>query len=224
MKSTTLLGLFFVVLSGCSGSVSTEIEIPGSALQAALDAWMPVVLTEYVEEELPAEVTLDRAEVLMSDGTDRVGVAMELTIVLKEIDPEAVLEKVTTEVGEPPVPPPPFGAPPENLSSAQNETSPDAKVVETLKGRVVARTGLRYDASSQSFYCEGASAESVVFDRLPGDLAPLIQKVCERSLDRYFSENAVYTIESDDSASSFASARLKNVTTRDGKLYVELGL
>ncbi|MEL6109369.1 MAG: hypothetical protein AAFU85_25460 [Planctomycetota bacterium] len=223
MKETILLALLFISLCGCSGPMSTEFAIPPSAVQTGLDAWMPVVLTDYVDEELPAVVTLDEAEVLLSDGTDRVGVQLDLTIVLEEIDAEAVLDKVATEIGSSSVPPPPFGLPPAKPPGSDAGSAASANGVQALKGKVIARTGLRYDAETQSFFCKDVEAESIVVDGLPGDVAPLIQRLCEKGLAQYFSENAVYTIDSEETAVGFATARLKSVTTRDGKLFVELG-
>ncbi|MEO1528962.1 MAG: hypothetical protein AAFX06_26370 [Planctomycetota bacterium] len=225
MKITTLVCLVCVAVCGCSGPMSGEITIPQSAVQTGLDAWLPVVLTEYVDEELPAEITLERASALMSDGTDRIGVEMQLTVVLKAIEGEQVLEKVAERVGDGPLPPPPFGSPPTPLASESQPADSDKSApVKTLSGTVLLRTGVRYDSSSLSFYCQDVAAESIVFEELPGDIAPLIQTLCEKGLDKYFSENSVYTLASADAGMDFAAARLKNVTTREGKLVVELGL
>ena len=191
-------------------------------MQAGLDAWLPVVLTDYVKEEVPAKITLESAEIVMSDGTDRLGIELRLTAILDETAPQAILDKAQSQL----LPPAPTGNTPFSnaLPSSLPPVGNTESTSESLEGNVVVRAGIRYDAESKSFYCQDVSAESISFGQLPSDIAPPIKQLCEVAMNRYFSENAVYTIDSEFADADLATSRLKNVTVRDGELVVELGL
>ncbi|MEM6470669.1 MAG: DUF1439 domain-containing protein [Planctomycetota bacterium] len=229
MKSSKLLlaaSFLLLVLCGCSGSA--EITIPNSAVQSGLNLWMPVVLNDFVEKELPATVTLERTEVIARDGSDRLALKMHLNTVIHEMDPRKAIEESGIANGLkssfrdlPPVKPP-FGGRAE--PSRTDESASNANVVDRVKGTVTVTFGIRYEAATAEFYCDEVRAETVEFEKLPTELKQPVKKICEQALDRYFAENSVYTLDGDDTAINVAKSSLRNVTIRDGNLVVELGV
>ena len=195
---------------------------------------MPVILTDYVEEELPAVVVLESTEVLGGDGTNRLGFKMNLRVVLDQVRPEYVRDRIEAKTGRslpkglnasqlPGPPGPPF----KNADFAMHQSFELLTgQQDTLKlyGEVIARVGIRYDAKAAAVYCKDAQAERIRCEKLPSDVEPLITRLSEKALNKYFANNAVYTFTGDDVATQLAKSRLKNVTTRSGKIVVEVGL
>ena len=239
MNRLLMTSLFSLPLCfGCGGPLLTEIKIPSQAVQAGLDVWLPLELTDYVDEEIPATVSLTSAEIIASDGTDRLGVQMQVDVALLAIDRDKALAAIKGKINEkleenpPLVPVPPAPKLPEPVSKTQTDPASDApsttnnepQIVERIHGEIIARVGIRYEAETTSFYCHNASAEKIRFDRLPPELEPGVERVCEAALNKYFDENAVYKIEGNDSALDLARSRLKQVTIRDGELFVTIGI
>ncbi len=218
MNCKAFLILPLVVAAGCSGDWSTEVTIPSEAIQSGLNAWMPVVLTDYVEEEVPATVTLQNAKVLLSDGTDRMGIQLDLLVELEAVTADEVAERIEDNLPRAPRPPLP-GGPPPLVDVRKPQTLPP----ETIRGEVVTRIGVRYDETNASFYGQDASAQRIHFEKLPSEIEPLIERVCEEALNQYFAENAIYVL-GDDATSKLAKASLKAVAIKDGQLTVTLGL
>ena len=224
MPTVGLAGLLFFSC-GCSGDLSTEVTIPNSAVQVGLDAWMPVVLNDYVDKDLPVSATLVKTEIVASDGSDRLGVKMHLKTVIHQLDANKVMEAIETEVAN--LAPPGFpethaGHP--SISKAPQRKPDDGEIVDEIRGTVTTRVGIRYEASTAKFYCQDAKAEEIIFDKMPSHLEEPIKRLCEEALNKYFAENSLYTLSGDNTTITLAKSALKNVSVRDGRIVVELGL
>lgn len=222
MKPFATLALMpIVLLCGCQGNWSTEVSVPKVAIQEAVDAWLPVKLSDYIEDEKPVEVALSKATVLLREGTDKIGVEMNVTVDLPSV---AVPGRPTPAAESPPPGLPGLEPAPTPPTPVEKAAASDGKMpAKTVQGTVVVSTGIRYEPESASFFCQYPATERIDIEHFPSELEPLLSKLSEEAMTRYFAENSVYTIDDSQTATRLAKSAIKNVTIRDGKLIIEVG-
>ena len=216
-------------LIGCNGKFATEVTVPRDAIQKAVDGFLPVKASDYVEGNHPAEVTLTKATVLLRDGSDKIGVDLAVTVNLPEMPVPPAPELPGSDLTEkpeqrPPGPPAPLAPGPDLPKKPPAETTNKKAPAKTVHGSVIVLTGVRYDAQSASFYCQSPATEKVDFEELPDELEQLVRKLSEEAMTAYLSENAVYRIDDQQTATRLAKSALQDVTVRDGKLIVKIGI
>jgi len=230
-------------LVGCGGSIT--LDLTQAELQARVDEYFPINSDDYAEEDLPARVTLSDPELLLENGSDRVGLRVKVSVEKKEGAPDLPTPPSAPPNAEsdgprptPPGPPPglkpPGGLPPTGPGTPE---TPPASPVESPPGgakqldpppekldvTVAASGKIAYRAEEGAFYLLEPSIDEVPFQQLPSVLTEPVRKVTGQLLNKYLTENAIYTLSDEDTKTKAAKMLLKSVAVQDGKLKVELG-
>ena len=78
-------------------------------LQAGLETYFPINSDDYIEEELPASLTLSDPELILEEGSDRIGLRVAIAAQKEDAAPELPAPPAGTGDGESP-----SGAPPDD--------------------------------------------------------------------------------------------------------------
>src|SRR5205085_2623726 len=140
-------------------------------------------------------VTLSDPEVLLEEGSDRMGLRMR---VLVEPDAPPLLDG------------PPIGKQP-----------PLRRDVFT--GTLVVDGKLTYRPQEASFYYGDPTIKQLTFPHLPPGLETPVRNVAEALMAKHLQANPIYTMMDGDGKSRAAKSVLKSITVRDGKVVIEIG-
>ncbi|MEM8910536.1 MAG: DUF1439 domain-containing protein [Planctomycetota bacterium] len=209
-----------------------SISIPQHAVQQAINGWLPYTM----EEELPngSNLTLRAVEATVDfpEGQEVIGVDLVVQVDLPSMQfklpgSEAkVAPKAPSMV--PPVRFPPIPGAKSSPSDAQASSDPPSSHValsgKTVSGRIDVETGIRYEADSGAFFCQNARIRELELDDVPTDAHPVVKRLCEKAIDTFCRETAVYQLNQEDQMQRLAQSHLRQVTIRGGEIIVQFGL
>ncbi|MEP4079061.1 DUF1439 domain-containing protein [Haloferula sp.] len=193
-----LLVISAVMLAGCNKLTST-ISIPKDKLQMVADAMVPVDLQE--KADLPFQATLTKAEVILEQGSDQIGIQLSYT-------------------AQPPAPPfpkppaPPFGGPP----SAPKPVDPE----EPITGMISVTGELSY--KNGSFYFKNPTVQNLEAAGMKKDHGGPLSTAAQKIVSQHLEENAIYSLDDETTKSKMAKAVIKSVEVNNGSLLVTLGM
>jgi hypothetical protein len=82
---------------------------------------------------------------------------------------------------------------------------------------------LRYDAEQKAIYMTDPNITELAFEQLPDPLSEPISRAIEQVLAEKFSEDPIL-LPQDEALVKAATAVMKSVTVKNGKLLIEFGL
>jgi len=236
MKRYLILFLLLTfALSSCAGELSLQLEFPPEKLQEKLNEKFPIYTTE-LDESAPVEVLLSDPEIILEEGKDQIGLRLtaEVTPPLLEVPevpaPEVpeVPEAPAPEAPEVPAPEAPAPEAPEvpevpDLPKPGSGLPSPLRQSDTLTGKVTIFVSLRYDAEQRAIYMSEPKITELAFDELPDILSEPVSGAIEQVLAEKFAEDPIL-LPQDEALLKAATAVMKSVTVKNGKLLIEFGL
>jgi hypothetical protein len=225
-----LFVLLTFALSSCSGDLSFQLEVPPEKLEEKLNEKFPISTTE-IEESAPVEVLLSDPELILEEGNDQIGLRLTAEVTPPEIEmPEmpSDMPEAPSDVPEAPsdVPEVPADLP---LPEAPSLPKPGSGLPSPLRqsdmltGKVTIFVSLRYDAEQKAIYMTEPNITELAFDVLPEMLSEPVSAAIEQVLAEKFAEDPII-LPQDEALVKAATAVMKSVTVKNGKLLIEFGL
>ena len=199
MKPLFLVTCLFTV--GCGGRF--ELHLGRDQLQPVVEKMFPISVGGYVDQPLPADVTLHSPDIGISESSNRLSITSGISVAKPG-------ERVATK-------PSPLPGLPHRL--------PIPKPAEKTEfnGQVTVSSELRYDADHYCFFAHDVAIDEFSCDgpELPDD--ELIRTGIAAALNRHLAESAIYEFSNGDTQSKIARKVLKSVSVRDGHFVLEFG-
>lgn len=188
----------FVALGGCGKGSLATISLERTTIQAALAPYFPLSSDKLGEgEKKPIRITLSDPDVLLEEGSDRLG--MRMKVVVEPTDEKGLV--------------PPF----EKLPPGAGP------VKDPLEGTLVLHGEIHYKPEEAAFYCRNPTVATLNFPRLPPFPETAVRALAEAVLAKYLPAHPIYTLSDANLKSRAAKSVLKSVAVRNGKLDLEVG-
>ncbi len=96
--------------------------------------------------------------------------------------------------------------------------------VETLKSRVYAETGIRYDAKSASIFLANPELKQFDLQGVSIETERIVRQIVGKSLPDILALQPIYRFDKTDTKAKIAATLLKKISVNDGLLTVVFGL
>jgi hypothetical protein len=218
-----------------------NIELNQDQLQRIVDAVFPL---DNAEEASNVTVALSQPVVTLTDGGDRIGFGLDITVTVVLEPGEGPLaeraEERQAEREEAPAAEPEgragrakarvrgkaqdtADAASDRAGAAMQERA-DERGPTTLTGTVAVSSGIRYDNDAGQLFLDGVSIDQLDIDQLPQRFNAPVLRLSSAAITRALQETPIYTIDTATTVGGIADTLLRDITIADGVLRVTIGV
>lgn len=227
--------------SGCAFfGEGINIELGEDQLQRIVTAVFPL---DNADEAAAVDLTLSAPVVTLTDGSDRVGFGLDITVVI-ELEPgegplaeraeERQAERQATAAEEPEG----RGGRARAKARSKAEDTADAarqrtgaavqeraadRVPTTLTGTVAVSSGIRYDNEAGQVFLDGVNVDRLDVDELPQRFNDPVLRLTSAAISRALQQTPIFTIDDTGTAGNIADTLLRDITIADGVLRITIG-
>jgi hypothetical protein len=199
-RSFQLLSILVpLTIARCSGEVSYTFELPKEEIEKELATKFPMKPGSEQEDGSPLDLTLSNPVVLLEEGRSQVGLRVDVVA-----ETAATTKLPALPRGRPGAPAPP---------------APDRP---RFTGNVTVFASVKYDPDAKAIRLSDPNVADLQIAQLPDPLLKPLSRMAEKALAQKFAEQPI-PLKSETALDKAATAVLKSVTVKDGKLLVEIG-